>query len=315
MYRIECEGYAVLFSDKSIAKVFGDARSVVALGNFDGVHIAHRELISRAINMKNNDGEKLVGAWTFSKNPLEYFVKNPPKAICSPEKKAEILISCGLDFVVLADFGIYKDMSHVDFCRYLKEDIGAESVVCGYNFRFGRGGMGDPEYLTEQFGKNNTSVVSEVDHDGQPVSSTRIRGLIESGNIEKANLLLGRSFSIVGEVVHGKKLGRNLGFPTANQLFPDGNIIPKNGIYATRCLIDGMAYIGVTNVGIRPTVEESKTVNAETYILDFEGDIYGRKIETEFIKYLRDETKFSSLDELKNAILHDAEAARNIVKP
>ena len=112
------------------------------------------------------------------------------------------------------------------------------------------------------------------------------------------------------EVVHGKKLGRNLGFPTANQLFPDGNIIPKNGIYATRCLIDGMAYIGVTNVGIRPTVEESKTINAETYILDFEGDIYGKHMRLELVKFLRGEKKFESLDVLKAQIAQDAIDAR-----
>ena len=314
MYRIERNGYAVIFADDRVAEFFGTVTSAVALGNFDGVHIAHRELLSRAVKLKKENTTSLVGAWTFSKNPLEYFVKNAPKAICSPEKKAEIMLSCGLDFVVLADFGIYKDMSHEDFCEYLKSDIGAECVVCGYNFRFGQGGRGNPEYLMSVFGKDKTEVVSEVDYGGVPVSSTRIRALIENGDIQLANTLLGRSFSLVGDVVHGKQLGRNIGCPTANQCFDNGNIIPKNGIYATRCIIDGNVYIGVTNVGVRPTVEDSKNVNAETYILDFDGDIYGKKIEIEFIEYLRAEIKFSSLDELKNAILNDAEKARRIVK-
>lgn len=314
MYRIETKSYAIIFKDECLAHDFGSVSSAVALGNFDGVHIAHRELISRVIQMKKDHSTSLVGAWTFSKNPLEYFVKNAPRAICSPEKKAEILLSCGLDFVVLADFGIYKDMSHNAFCNLLKSDFGVECVVCGYNFRFGQGGKGNPDYLVSVFGDKKTEVVSEVDYEGAPVSSTRIRGLIENGEIELANTLLGRSFSLVGEVVHGKQLGRNIGCPTANQCFESGNLIPKNGIYATRCIIDGNAYIGVTNVGVRPTVENSTTVNAETYILDFSGDIYGKKIETEFIKYLRDETKFSSIDELKNAILHDAEMAKEIVK-
>lgn len=314
MFKVECKGYTVIFANEDSVKSLCSVSSVVALGNFDGVHIAHKELLQNAIKLKEKHACDFVGAWTFSKNPLEYFIKNAPRAICSPEKKAEILLECGMDFVVLADFGVYKDMSHEDFCEYLKEDIGVKDVVCGYNFRFGQGGKGSPDYLLKTFGEANTVVVGEIDFSGVPVSSTRIRGLVESGDISTANILLGRNFSIVGEVVRGKQLGRNLGFPTANQCFSEGSLIPKNGIYATKCIIDGEAYIGVTNVGVRPTVEDSKTVNAETYILDFEGDIYGKEIEIEFIKYLRDETKFASLEELKNAILHDAETARAIIE-
>ena len=314
MYRIEYKGYTVIFPNEAVASRFDGASTAVALGNFDGVHIAHKALIDRAIQMKKDSGSDMAGAWSFSENPLKYFIKNPPMAIHSPEKKAEILLSLGLDFVVLADFGVFKDVPHESFCQYLKEDIGVMSVVCGYNFRFGKGGGGTPAYLTEFFGEDSAFVIGEVDFDGQPVSSTRIRSLIENGDIKTANILLGRYFALTSEVVGGKRLGRSIGFPTANQSFESGALIPKNGIYATRCNIDGVSYIGVTNVGVRPTVENTKTVNAETYILDFSGDIYGKKIDVEFIEYLRDETKFSSIDELKAAISKDAEAARKIVK-
>ncbi len=312
MYRVKYNGYTVIFASEALAHTLYDSSVSVALGNFDGVHIAHKELLNCAINMKKNRACDLVGAWTFSCNPLGYFTENPPRAIYSLEKKAEILLLYGMDFVVLADFGFFKDMPCEDFCEYLKNDIGARCVVCGYNYRFGSRAKGNPEYLMAAFGENNTAVVGEIDYEGLPVSSTRIRGLIESGDIRSANTLLGRPFSITGEVVSGKKLGRSLGFPTANQYFGDGSLVPKCGIYATRCNIDGITYIGVTNIGVRPTVENSQTVNAETYILNFSGDIYGKKIEIEFIEYLREEKRFSSLDELKKAISRDAETAKDV---
>ena len=314
MYKVEYKGYTVIFREESRARDLSRMKCSVALGNFDGVHIAHKELILKALEMRKNRLSDFAGAWSFATNPLKYFVKNPPKSIYSPEKKAETLLSLGLDFVVLADFGFFMDMPHLDFCKYLKEDIGAVSVVCGYNYRFGKGGEGNPNTLIKEFGASNSFVVGEIDHGGRPVSSTRIRGLIEGGDITLANTLLGRPFSLESEVVSGKKLGRSLGVPTANQFFSDGSLIPKSGIYATRCTIDGKAYIGVTNIGVRPTVEDSRVVNAETYILNFSGDIYGKVIKIEFIEYLRSEMKFPSLDALRDAILRDAGRARGIVK-
>lgn len=314
MYTVEYKGYTVIFRDETRVRDLSKERCSIALGNFDGVHIAHKELILKALEMRNGGISALAGAWSFRENPLKYFVKNPPKSIYTPEKKAETLLSLGLDFVVLADFGHFMDMPHGDFCKYLKDDIGAAAVVCGYNYRFGKGGEGNPNALNREFGADNCFVVGEIDHAGSPVSSTRIRGLIEGGDISLANTLLGRAFSLDSEVVSGKQLGRSLGVPTANQFFSDGLLIPKSGIYATRCTIDGKTYIGVTNIGVRPTVEDSKTVNAETYILNFSGDIYGKIIKIEFIEYLRGEMKFPSLEELRDAILSDAERARGIVK-
>ena len=314
MFKIEKNGYTVVFASEAVEKMLGKASCSVALGNFDGVHLAHKELILGAIQMKKSSKCDLAGAWTFSKNPLEYFIENPPKAICTPEKKAEILLSMGMDFVVLADFPAFCNIPHNDFCEYLKDEFGAVAVVCGYNYKFGKGGFGNSITLADVFGKENTLVIDKVDYDGAPISSTRIRGLIEGGNIELANVLLGRPFSLVAEVVGGKQLGRNIGFPTANQSFLEGSIIPKKGIYATKCIIAGETYIGVTNVGIRPTVESTKNINAETYILNFSGDIYGEKIEIEFIKYLREEQKFLSIDELKAQISLDASAAKETVK-
>ena len=314
MFKVECIGYTVIFASEDMAKELSKHKCSVALGNFDGVHIAHKELILKAIQLKNDSDCDLVGAWSFKTNPLKYFVKNPPKAIYSPEKKAQTLLSLGVDFVVLADFGYFKDMPHDEFTDYLKRDIGACRAVCGYNYRFGKGGLGNPDSLFDAFGKDNTFVVGEIDFDGMPVSSTRIRTLIENGNIAEANVLLGRAFSLSCEVVSGKQLGRSLGVPTANQYFADGALVPKCGIYATKCNIDGASYIGVTNIGVRPTVEESSIVNAETFILDFSGDIYGNVIEIEFIEYLRQEMKFESLEELRDAILNDAAQARQIVK-
>ena len=172
--------------------------------------------------------------------------------------------------------------------------------------------------LKEHFGNDAFEEVPEYKLDGVTVSSTAIRCLIASGNVSEASRYLGRYFYINTPVVAGKQLGRRISFPTANQYFTLGRVTPARGIYATRCTTeDGREYIGVTNVGVRPTVDDSidnhDVVNAETYILDFNSDIYGQKLKVEFIEYLRNEKKYSSLDELKSAISNDAKRAREIV--
>ena len=312
---IDKNGYSIA-TRKTDFKIDG---CVLALGNFDGVHIAHRQLLTRAIEIKNEISAPLVGAWSFRENPLAALTGNPPPFIQSAERKAETMLDMGMDFVILCDFCSFKDMTPEDFISsHLVGELGCRGVVCGFNFNFGKFGKGKPYMLREYFGDKAFDEVPEYKLDGVTVSSTAIRGLLASGNVSAAARYLGRYFYINTPVVAGKQLGRKISFPTANQYFTDGRVTPARGIYATRCTtLDGKEYIGVTNVGVRPTVDDSidnhQRVNAETHILDFNADIYNQKLKVEFIEYLRDEKKHSSLEELKAAIFADALRAREIV--
>lgn len=308
---IKKNGYSVAVNGND----FDIGGCVLALGNFDGVHLAHKELLKRAIEIKSSIGAKLVGAWSFEENPLCVLTDNPPPFIYNSQTKAEIMLSMGIDFVILCDFKFFKDMSPEDFVEtHLIGELGCIGAVCGFNYSFGKFGAGKPELLKKYFADGCFSVVEEYKLDRETVSSTKIRKYILDGNVQRAAKMLGRPFSIVMPVVFGKQLGRTINFPTANQNFPKGSVIPKIGIYATRCTdLDGKQYIGVTNVGVRPTVDNNGVVNAETYILDFNSDIYGQNLKIEFIAYLRDEKKHSSLSELSDSISNDAKIARDIV--
>ena len=311
MIIIKKNGYSIAVNDKA----FDIGGCVLALGNFDGVHLAHQELLSRAIEIKNNIGASSVGAWSFEENPLCALTDNPPPFIYDSHTKAEIMLSMGMDFVILCDFRYFKDISPKDFVEvHLLGELGCIGAVCGFNYSFGKFGVGKPELLKSYFAPECFEIVEEFKLDGETVSSTKVRKYIFDGNLGRATDMLGRPFHIDMPVVSGKQLGRKISFPTANQNFPCGSIIPKRGIYATRCTTsDKKQYIGVTNVGVRPTVDNNGTVNAETHILDFSGDIYGENLKVEFITYIRGEKKHSSISELGEAISNDAGIARGIV--
>ena len=308
---IEKNGYSIAVKDGDI-NIGG---CVLALGNFDGVHIAHRQLLMRAIDIKNKIGASCVGAWSFEENPLAALTGNPPPFIQSAEKKAEMMLSCGMDFVILCRFAHFKDMAPHDFIEnHLVGELGCVGVVCGFNFNFGKFGAGKPYMLCDRFGADAFEEVEEYKLDGVTVSSTAIRNMIIEGNVNDAARFLGEYFYIDTPIVNGKKLGRTISFPTANQHFIEGRVTPARGIYATRCTTeDNKQYVGVTNVGVRPTVDEHGVINAETHILDFNADIYGQKLKVEFIEYLRKEIKHASLDDLRAAISADAVRAKEIV--
>lgn len=305
MKTVEYNGYKIISKD-------GISRPcVLALGNFDGVHIAHRELLASAKRLAHELGDICAGVWCFDENTFPRKTGSQPCHITPLEQKTEMFFELGMDCAVISDFSCMRDTLPEHFIRdHLMQKLGCVGAVCGYNFRFGNDRLGDPELLRKYLG-DKLIVVPRIELDGEAVSSTRIRELLRNGDIERANILLGRPFCIISDVSHGKMLGRTLGFPTANQTLPEGYIYPRAGVYATACTLpDGKIYPAVSNVGIRPTVSDSHAVNCETYILDFCGDIYGKPLKVEFFKRLRDEKKFSSVDELKCAIAHDAQSAR-----
>ncbi len=288
--------------------------TVVALGTFDGVHIAHKAILREAVALKERVGATFVGAWCFSELPANVLGKKNTPMICTLEEKIERILISGMDFVAVGDLRALAEVSAEDFVdKILVERLGCIGAVCGFNNRFGHKGLGNSALLYDRFGKDGAAVVDEITLDGETVSSSAIREHILNGELKIARDMLAQPVSLTAPVVGGKQLGHSLGFPTANQTFPDNLIIPKNGIYATLCYTEsGERYIGVSNVGIRPTItdgSDSHHVNCETFICNFDRSIYGENLRVEFCKYLREEQKFDSVEALRDQIARDVKGA------
>ncbi len=290
----------------------GHGSTVIALGTFDGVHIAHRRLIDAAKKLKTKLCAQSVGVWCFEEIPAAILSGERIMALTDRAEKLKLLFECGADIVIMADFEHYRSMSAEDFANNtLMTGLACKGAVCGYDHRFGRNGAGDASLLKALFGNENTVILPEMRLNGETVSSTAIRNHLKNGEPEKANRMLGRNISFTSPVLEGKKLGRQLGSPTANQVIPDGLSQLKYGVYATKCLIDGNSFLGVSNIGIRPSIElcDDHRLNCETYIFDFDGQLYGKPMTVELCSHLRDEMRFSSLEELSDAIEQDKKQA------
>ncbi len=290
--------------------------SVIALGTFDGVHIAHKQLIEEAKMLAKRIFADSVGVFCFSESPAKVLSGRNIPQLSSNEEKTALLLSLGLDFVAVGDFRDFCDLGAEDFIEEtLKGDLKCIGTACGFNHHFGHKGLGNSELLKKSFGQDNTVTFPEVRLFSETVSSSAIRAHILEGNISQAALMLGRQFSLSEKVVEGKALGRDLGFPTANQFFPKDKITPRRGIYATLCTTeDGKRHIGVSNVGVRPTIvdgSDSHITNCETFLYNFSSDIYGQRLTVEFHEFLRDEKKFSSIAELKEQIGRDLSSSLN----
>lgn len=282
----------------------------VALGNFDGVHVGHAALISRAVEYARAHGIKSA-VWTFSNDASALPSKSGAKCITSTDEKLAIFRELGVDLAFLVPFDEVRDYSPQKFVReILIEKCGAVCAVCGFNFCFGKGGVGDSTELSRLMSPRDCIVVPAVYVGGSVASSTAVRTLIEEGDVEGASTLLGRPFSLEAPVTEGKHLGRTIGIPTINQNFKDGYVIPKTGVYACTVKIDGKDYRGVTNVGVRPTIkEDGHKINSETHIIGYEGELYGENVTIFFERRLRDEMKFESVDDLCAQVQRDIKAA------
>lgn len=283
---------------------------IVALGFFDGVHLGHQALLKECCRLAEQMNCK-TAAITFDAHPKSLFSRQVPSLISSVRDREKLLQRYGMDRVHVLP--VTKEVMATPWQLFLEQllQLGATGFVCGDDFRFGNHGEGDPQKLTEFCGARGLPcrVVSEQTLDGKRISSTRIRNKIEDGNMESATRLLGHPHTLTGKVVHGHQLGRKLGFPTANLLLPPGIAVPRFGVYACRAYVDGKAYPAVTNVGTRPTVSGSG-ITVEPWILDFEGDLYGRQIGLEFYYFLRPEMKFPDLEALQQEIRKNAEQTR-----
>lgn len=292
----------------------GDYRgSVVALGNFDGVHLGHRAVIGRAAARARELGT-FAGVMTFEPYPAEFFRPDrAPARLSTRRHKFELLCEAGARCVFCVRFGReLASTGAVDFIReYLLKRLRVRHVVVGEDFRFGARRGGDVELLTRIGAESGfeTTAVGDFAVDGARVSSTRIRAFLAHGRFADAERLLGRPFSWKAKVVRGDRRGRAWGFPTANFVIPRRSF-PVHGVYLVRAAArDGLHEYGVANVGVRPTVGGSRML-VETHLLNFQGDLYGRTLEVTFLEKIRDERRFADFDALKAQIVRDVAFAR-----
>ena len=286
-------------------------KTAVALGLFDGVHRGHQLVIGRACEYKTQGFKSAV--FTFATDTVTTKGHDGKiEMILTDDAKQKCFEKLGVDYLFSPRFSDYKDMSCEDFVKkVLKEKLNCERAVCGTDFRFGSGARGDCETLGrlgEKYGIKVDVIRQLCDANGV-ISSTVIRSAIRFGEMDMVNEMLGYTFFMELPVLRGQQIARTLDHPTINQVIPQGQIIPRYGVYCTRACIDGRQYGAVTNVGVKPTFNKQTTPLAETYIIGFEGDLYGKTVKVYFDKFLRPEKKFDSVELLKEQIDRDTKNA------
>jgi len=279
----------------------------VAIGNFDGVHLGHRALLSLVAEKALKNKIESV-AYIFKTHPQIVLGNKEYNLIMSNSQKEEEILSLGISNVIFEETTKkILQTSPRDFVfEILKKKLGASVVVAGYNYSFGYKGAGNSEILLRFCSEAGIKchIIDKVMCDGEEVSSSKIRSLLLAGDMEKAALLLGKPYSIKGIVEKGKQLGREIGFNTANVSFHDNALIPQNGVYESRAYVDGAEYKSITNIGKNPTVENIMP-RSESHLIGFDGDLYGKEIKIEILKKIRNEIKFNSVDDLKIQIEKD----------
>lgn len=288
-------------------------QKVMALGFFDGIHVGHAALINKIKQRAEETGAE-PAVLTFDVHPDNLVFKKTVPLINSAEDRENILSRCfGIDDVVVIHFNQrVMHMDWQDFIYELIDEMNLRWIVVGHDFCFGYKGLGTAEKLKAYCAERGVGcdIIPAVCRDGVVVSSTLIRQLIETGEMEKANEYLGHPHTLTDVIRTGYHLGTKMGTPTINMSFPQGVIIPRHGVYAAMAYIDGQEYMSVTNVGIRPTVSDSGNVNVESFLLDFCGNLYGHRARIDFYKFLRPERKFDDVNELAAQIKSDAQTTR-----
>ena len=273
----------------------------IALGSFDGIHQGHRAVLNSIEGMRRI-------AVTFKKPPKSFF-SGKQELLMTPEDKYSALFDCGIDEVYMPEFYELRDLSAGEFLELLTERYSPDAIACGFNYRFGKGAEGDCDFLSDFCKENGIElfVTEAVMYKDEVISSSKIREMLSGGRIAEANELIYGGFGFSAEVIHGDHRGRTIGFPTVNQIYPSCLVKPRLGVYAAEISIDGHSFRAITNLGYRPTYK-TPIITAETYIPHFFGDLYGRRLRVKLLRFLREEHKFESLNELKAAIKEDVSA-------
>ncbi len=286
--------------------------TIYALGFFDGVHMGHGALLKACKQLAKEQGCK-AGAITFADHPLSLVKGKSPGLISTVDDRKQLMNSLyGIEEIIVLPFDqALMNMPWQTFFKMLLSRYGAAGLVCGHDYRFGARGEGTPQLLHAACEAAGIPciVIPEQQIDGITVSSTYIRQLLKAGDMERTRVFLGHPHIFTGAVVPGRHIGKTIGFPTANLFFPNIMICPRKGVYASIAIVAGKRYMAVTNVGNRPTVGGGYT-NVEAWLLDFSGDLYGKKVTLEFHKYLREERKFDSLEALRQEIGKNGEETR-----
>jgi len=288
----------------------------LALGVFDGVHLGHQAVIARAVNAADRDGG-LAGVLTFDPHPIRVIApaKAPSALLETLEHKAQVMKRLGVQLLIPLHFD--QELAAMEAAEFIAKLLTANvrTIAVGEDWRFGHHRSGDVTMLQNESAIHGfrLEAVPPVMHEGERISSTRIRQAIRDGNLVSAEQMLGRPFTVTGNVVEGKKLGRTIGFPTANLRTVDAQL-PPSGVWVVRArLLDGSDVGGVANIGVCPTIGGT-TRSLEVHLLDFQGDLYGKNIEIQFLNYLRPEAKFPSLEALRLQIQSDTSTARENLK-
>ncbi|MDO5111099.1 MAG: bifunctional riboflavin kinase/FAD synthetase [Clostridia bacterium] len=287
--------------------------AVIALGTFDGVHAGHVALLrtTREVAAQRNETALIH---TFANHPRGVFAQ-APRLLMRDGARLAALRAQGLEVVADAFTADYAALSPRDFVAMLRARFAMRAVVTGYNYTFGKNGAGDVATLAALGAEWGFDVITVPPclYEGVPISSTRIRSCIEKGRMEEANAMLQRTYCMRGEVQSGRRIGRTLGFPTANIACDAQLVLPKVGVYATHASLAGATHPAITNVGSNPTLGGGDT-RVETHLLDFDGDFYGRTMDVHFMAFMREETRFANTDALRAQLARDADSARSILQ-
>ena len=284
--------------------------TAIALGMFDGVHLGHQAVLETVEKLYRNQG-RIPGVFTFRPEHSTKY-KSTAGYIYSSDVKTDLLKKFGMQFLYLESFDKVRHMDGKTFAKkILQEKFYAKDVCCGKNFHFGENAACNVQDL-EQFGKwfgFRVHVIETIQQNGQIVSSTEIRKLLLNGKIEEANGLLGEPYQIIQKVEYGAQLGRTIGFPTINQKFSEGQLVPKFGVYASEAeLADGRKFPALTNIGLKPTVEYTGLPLAETHLKNFSENLYGKFVRIRLFRFIREEKKFSSVEELQKQMTKDLQS-------
>lgn len=297
---------------QDIGKLDIEGRSAIAIGKFDGIHIGHQALLAKILEKKKEGMFAVI--FTFTPSPEEFFKGTMLPSLDTQEEKRKQFEAMGVD--ILIEYPLTKESAAVSPEEFMQsilwDKLHAGYVVSGSDLSFGDKGRGNATMLSS-FAKEHSFLYEEIDKirmNGIEVSSTSAKNALEEGNVELANRMLGRSYTIRGEVVHGRALGRTVDMPTINVMPHPQKFLPRNGVYATMTGVDGQFYPGVTNIGCKPTVSKENTVSVETHLLDFHKDIYGKKVVTWLLHYIRPEECFDNLESLVKQVKNDEMSCR-----
>lgn len=286
----------------SLEKIHIQEETAVAIGKFDGVHLGHRALITELLNSKKEHGYATV-IFTFSPSPAEYFGLSDGKQIMTASEKRAVLEEIGIDYLV--EFPFNKDTADILPNQFVEDmlhnRLHARFIVAGDDLSFGRKGAGHIDTLCKLGIKYGYTVkeISKIKLDDVEISSSEIRRLISINNLSRAELMIGEPYSIRGKIISGNRIGRTIGFPTINVAIDAKKVLPKFGVYYSKIAIDGEVYFGISNIGVKPTIASDNAVSIETFIFEFDKDVYGREASIYLMGYRRGEQKFDGIDALK----------------